>query len=94
MVYKGKLVNDNYMFQLVKKKLETNDFDNGVILDGYPRTLSQANEFQSIFSINLVINIVLDNDILLKKLLGRRVCQKCAKNYNLCSINEVNKLDK
>ena len=77
------------MFQLVKNKLESNDYENGVILDGYPRTLNQAIRFQSLYDIHLVINTILDNDILLKKLLGRRVCQKCGKNYNLCSIHEV-----
>ena len=86
---KGKLVNDNYMMILVKNKLSSKEFENGVILDGFPRNLNQAIQFQSLFEIDLVINTILDNGVLIKKLLGRRVCGDCGKNYNVCSINEV-----
>ena len=82
-------MDDNYMMKLVKNKLNSNEFENGVILDGFPRNLNQAIQFQSLFEIDLVINTTLDNDILVKKLLGRRVCGDCGKNYNVCSIYEV-----
>jgi adenylate kinase len=77
------------MIKLVKNKLSSSEFENGVILDGFPRNLNQAIEFESISHIDLVINTTLDNDILIQKLLGRRVCGNCGKNYNICSINQV-----
>jgi adenylate kinase len=77
------------MIQLVKTKLNSAEFDNGVILDGFPRTLNQAVQFEKISHIDLVIKTKIDNEILVKKLLGRRVCKDCGKNYNICSIMEV-----
>ena len=86
---KGKLVKDEYMIDLVKKKLDSIENVKGVILDGYPRTLNQAIQFDDICKIDLVINITLNNEILMRKLLGRRICKNCGNNYNICSINEV-----
>ncbi len=77
------------MLRLVKNKLSSSEFENGVILDGFPRNLNQAILFETVSHIDLVINTTLDNDILIKKLLGRRVCSNCGKNYNMCSIFEV-----
>jgi adenylate kinase len=84
----GKLVNDIFMFEFMRKKLEGEDYKNGAILDGYPRTIIQAKKFEEKRKINLVVKIDLNEDILVRKLLGRRVCQKCGKGYNVCNIRE------
>jgi adenylate kinase len=84
----GQLVEDNFMFDFIKNKLNNQIYRNGLILDGYPRRLSQARQFENYKHINMVIKIDLDEEILIKKMLGRRVCKNCGKNYNLCSIDE------
>lgn len=64
--------------------------NNAVILDGYPRTVEQAIELETIYKRNIdaVINIDQDHSIIIKKLLGRRNCSSCGQGYNICSINE------
>lgn len=56
--------------------------------DGYPRTVSQAKTLSSYQKLDLVINFELPDDVLLTKLLGRRVCDKCGRNYNVADINQ------
>jgi adenylate kinase len=60
----------------------------GLILDGVPRTLNQASMLsESGFKIDLIINFFNREEILLQKLMGRRVCPSCQKNYNVADIN-------
>jgi len=92
-INEGKLVEDDFMFEYVKKKLELIDKATniqGVILDGYPRTIKQAIHLTSLVSANLTLNIFLKDDIIIRKLLGRRFCPSCKENYNICDINKVN----
>jgi adenylate kinase len=84
----GKLVSDEYMLELVKNKLSKDEYKNGVILDGFPRTFNQAKELDNFKQMNLVVKIDLRQDILIKKLLGRRVCNSCGKGYNICEIKD------
>jgi adenylate kinase len=85
---KGHLINDDYVFCIIKEKLNSDEYKSGVILDGYPRRISQAIQWENYKTIDLVIKINLDEEILIKKMLGRRVCEKCGKSYNICEINE------
>lgn len=90
----GKLAGDEFMFNFMKERLLNPECLHGVILDGYPRNPKQANEIEKLLSINLVIKIDLNEDILIQKLLGRRVCKGCGKNYNVYSIyNDKYELD-
>jgi len=82
----GKLAGDEFMFNFMKERLEKPEFNNGVILDGYPRNPKQALELEKLLKVHLVIKIDLNEDILIQKLLGRRVCRGCGKNYNIYSI--------
>jgi adenylate kinase len=85
---KGKLVDDEYIFGIVKNKLKEEAYANGAILDGFPRTISQAKEFENFKHIDLVVKIDLNEDVLVRKLLGRRMCVHCGTGYNVCSIFE------
>ena len=58
----------------------------GVIFDGFPRTLVQAEAISESFPIDLVLQFHLPRDLLIKKLMGRRVCPKCGRSYNVTSI--------
>jgi len=84
----GKLVMDEYVHNLVNLKLSLDKFKSGGILDGYPRTYAQAKHFEREHKMNLVVKIELREDILIRKLLGRRICQNCGRNYNICTIKE------
>jgi adenylate kinase len=85
IVQEGKLVDDQTMLSLVKKRLHQKDTEKGIILDGYPRNLNQAKEFNKV---SLVLDIFLADDILIPKMLGRRLCPCCGNNYNIFSMKE------
>lgn len=56
--------------------------------DGYPRTVQQAKDLDAAQKVSRVINITLPEDVLITKLLGRRVCGDCGKNYNVAAIHQ------
>ena len=89
---KGGLISKEIMSALIIFTLERTkqSESNSIILDGYPRTLIQAQEFDLEYKrvIDLVLNIEQDNDIIIKKLLGRRSCSQCPAAYNVTDINE------
>ena len=85
---KGQLVPDSIVTAMVKKRLAQDDAAEGFILDGYPRTLQQAKDLAEFQEIDCVVNLQLPEDILIAKLLGRRVCGDCGKNYNVTEITQ------
>lgn len=87
----GKLVPDEIVIEMLKGRLSRDDCKNGFILDGFPRNLNQAKELEKITDIDLVINLVVPKDLIIKKLSGRRICKKCGAIYN---INEIRIGDK
>lgn len=58
----------------------------GLILDGVPRTIEQAVMIKDILKIDLVFNFFNRDEILIEKLMGRRVCPSCNRNYNVADI--------
>ncbi len=84
----GKLVSDELIIQLVSSKLEGELKNKPFILDGFPRTLNQAQKLDEMLNnlhIDDVVVVYLDVslDILLKRVLGRVVCPDCKRSYNL-----------
>lgn len=84
----GHLVPDDYTIQMVRDYLDENEFPNGFILDGFPRTIIQARELESIakefgFTIDAVINLDVDFDKLTKRLSGRRTCKECGATFHV-----------
>lgn len=73
----------------MKEYNEKIDRFNGVVFDGIPRNEHQAEFLKSKFSWNnsVFVNIFLEEDVLLEKLMGRRVCLNCGHNYNVCEIH-------
>jgi len=84
----GQLVPDEVTVEVVKKRLQQADTQKGFLLDGFPRTIPQAEALDGILkemgrSLDLVINIKVDPQVLLDRMTGRRVCQKCGATYHV-----------
>ncbi|WP_258922121.1 adenylate kinase [Heyndrickxia coagulans] len=85
---KGELVPDEVTIGIVRERLSKNDCKNGFLLDGFPRTVAQAEALENILSslgkrLDYVINIEVDREILTERLTGRRICENCGATYHL-----------
>lgn len=80
---KGQLVPDEVTCKIVEGRLEKPDCEKGYMLDGFPRTIAQAEALDKITKIDLVINIDVDFGLLLDRLCGRRVCKDCGESYHV-----------
>ena len=84
---RGELVPDELLITIIKERLSRQDCSNGFLLDGYPRTIPQADALQMILTesnrnIDVVLNIDVDDEELIKRLSGRRMC-KCGASYHV-----------
>ncbi len=84
----GKLVKDDITYQLIEERLKKEDCRNGYIIDGFPRNIDQAYEYDKIlkrlgYTVGNVIYINVDKNILEKRITGRRICEKCSTIYNI-----------
>lgn len=84
---KGQLVPDEVTVEIVKDRLAKDDCGRGYLLDGFPRTLAQAEALGQFADIDTVINIDIDLGLLLKRLIGRRVCPGCGASYHVDTLN-------
>ena len=94
----GKLVKDEITYQLIEDRLKKDDCKNGFIIDGFPRNLDQANEYDKIldklnYEVGNVILIDIDKEILEKRITGRRLCEKCGAIYNINDENMTPKVE-
>lgn len=81
---KGHLVPDEVVIGIVTERIKEDDCKNGFILDGFPRTIAQAEALdKSDIVIDHVVDIEVDDELIYKRMSGRRVCEKCAKVYNI-----------
>ncbi len=83
----GGLVSDKIVIEVLKKRLGQEDARKGFILDGFPRTIPQAEALDGVTSINAVMNIDLPEDIIVEKISARRICRNCGDLYNVADIN-------
>ncbi len=84
---KGALVPDEVTCKIVEERIQRADCANGYMLDGFPRTIAQAEALDKITNIDLVINIDVDQSLLLDRLCGRRVCKDCGESYHISRLN-------
>jgi len=80
---KGLLVPDGLVVEMIKERLTRDDCNKGFILDGFPRTINQANQIGIILNMDKVINLQASNEIIIKRLSRRRVCSECGFIYHL-----------
>lgn len=78
----GKLVPDEVVINIVKDRLQQSDCDAGYILDGFPRTVAQAEALDKVAEIDAVINIAVDPALICDRITGRRMCA-CGESYHV-----------
>ena len=83
----GKLVPDEVIIDIVKERLAMDDCKGGYILDGFPRTVPQAEALSTFASIDSVIELAVDDQVLVNRLSGRRACPKCGATYHVSMLN-------
>ena len=90
-VESGELVPDEVVNQIVKKRLSQDDCKKGFILDGYPRTLQQAEALEQILKeislpLKKVINLVVSEEEIIRRLSGRRICRNCGAIFHIVNM--------
>lgn len=83
----GQLVPDEVVIGIVKDRLADPDCQKGYILDGFPRTVEQAKALSTFAKIDVAINLDVPDDVLVKRLSGRRVCPLCGAPYHVDRLN-------
>ena len=78
----GLLVPDEVVINIVKDRLAQADCKNGYILDGFPRTVAQAEALDKVAEIDAVINIAVDSSLIVNRITGRRMCA-CGESYHI-----------
>jgi adenylate kinase len=79
----GELVPDSLTVELVKERLSKPDANNGYILDGFPRTVAQADALAAFQNIDSAINFAISDELVIRRLSGRRVCRACGAIYHI-----------
>ena len=79
----GQLVPDQVIIEIARERMAQEDCKNGYILDGFPRTVPQAEALETIANIDVVIELDVDDQVLINRLSGRRVCLKCGATYHV-----------
>lgn len=82
----GDLVPDEVVIGIVKERLQAPDCQKGYILDGFPRTVAQAEALSAFARIDVALNLSLADEVIIKRLSGRRVCLKCGGTYHISTL--------
>ncbi len=88
---KGQLVPDAITVAIVKDRLAQDDCANGYILDGFPRSLAQAEELDKFEDVQFAVNIDVDKQAVIDRLSGRRFCPDCNGTYHVSTLNGQDK---
>ena len=83
----GKLVPDDVIIAMMEHRLQEDDAKEGFMLDGFPRTIAQAEALDAMLTklklkLDAVVNLVIDDDTVVGRLTSRRVCRQCGEIYN------------
>jgi len=85
-VSRGDLVPDEMVIELVKERLQKDDCKNGFFLDGFPRTIAQAEAMEKFMKTDKVLNFVASDWVIMSRLGGRRTCRECGAIYHVKEI--------
>lgn len=86
---KGQLVPDEVVIEIVRQRLLEEDCKNGYLLDGFPRTVPQAEALSGFTTVDTVLNLDIDLGLLMKRLTGRRVCSSCGESYHVSFLGDA-----
>ena len=86
IISNGSFLSDDLVIKIIKKRLKEKDCEKGFILDGFPRTMNQAEEFEEISGFNLVLNFIVAEKDIIKRISTRRICEKCGRIYNIITL--------
>ena len=95
-VEKGLLVPNSVVNKVIEKALKKEEYKNGFVLDGFPRTIDQANFLENALwkikkKIGVVLNLVAPEEAIVQRLSARRMCSKCGTPYNLITMKPKKK---
>ncbi|MBO2517154.1 MAG: adenylate kinase [Clostridiales bacterium] len=83
----GQLVPDEVVINIVKERLQESDCASGYILDGFPRTVAQAEALDTFATIDAALNLSVPDDMIIRRLSGRRVCLTCGYTTHISQMN-------
>lgn len=83
IIASGNLVPDEITIEVVRQRLSQDDTKKGFILDGFPRTIAQADALSDIVNIDKVVNFVVDKEAVVKRISGRRFCKSTGRTYHV-----------
>jgi len=86
-IEQGALVPDSLIIDLVKERVAQPDCSKGYLLDGFPRTVPQADALSAIVDLDAVINLDVPSDRLAARITGRRVCRSCGATYHISTLS-------
>lgn len=94
----GQLVKDEIVYRLIEKRLQKNDCQQGFIIDGFPRNVDQAIQYDKILSklhqkVGLVFLLKMDEKALIKRIIGRRICEDCNAVFNINESDRAPQMD-
>jgi adenylate kinase len=92
-VHSGKLVPDEVIIDMIREEFKTGKFKNGFLMDGFPRTLEQAEKFSGLLvelgiSIDRVVNIIVDENEIIRRITSRIVCNDCKKIFKISDFED------
>ena len=80
----GNLLPDDVVIEIVKERIAKSDCSHGYILDGFPRTVPQAEALDHMgVVLDKVVSLEVDDEVILERMTGRRVCSTCGKTYHI-----------
>jgi len=87
---KGQLVPTEIVLEMLQNRLAQKDTKNGYILDGFPRSIEQAKLLEKFAQIDVCLNLIVEKQVILDRICGRRTCKVCGKIYNTQTYNKPN----
>ena len=88
VVEAGGLVSDDIIIAMVEKRLQAPDCEKGFLLDGFPRTIAQADALSGLTAIHMAVNIDVPESVLVERISGRRMCPDCGAGYHVSLYNK------
>lgn len=79
----GALVPDDLVIEMLAKKISSEEYKKGFILDGFPRTIPQAAALDKITDIDIALSVEVPDEVIEKRMTGRRTCTKCSETFHI-----------